>query len=1137
MKPQKLIIHNIASIEDAELDFERLPLSDAKLFLICGDTGSGKSTILDAVCLALYAKTPRLHQDRGLKREYGKDNISAHDSRNLLRRGAKECFAEFTFVDVNGNTCVARWSARRTRNNTLDAEQRSLLINDVPVDKKELKMMMERCVGLNFEQFCRTTMLAQGQFTQFLKSDEKDKAIILEMMTNTAQFSEIGKTIFCKYQEAESQYKEQKAVADAIHLLTEEERADKKQQQMQKNSEFQKQKELRDLTERKKKWVVDKAKLLASKDVAAKHLEECVLAISTPQFAAEEQMLKDAEVSVKAREDVKDLKKVCDLLQKIAVEQEPLAKRQFYALRQGTIRLQQQKATLEKELQSLHEFLQQESVHQKMYENIQTITAKLDEIARNKKANAEDEEKMANAAVQLPQLSEAISTVQKEKIRAEDKLATCKTLLNEAKTQLQELHPEELQKRQVAADDQVTALNTTKASLGDFKNAKERRDVANKTWTDNIKTWEEQKVLVNTAQAVLTERKTAYEASNKAYNAAALAIGDEAERLRAQLKLGDHCPVCGQVVQELMTDDALAHALHPMEEDLNKKKQALIDGQAQVKTIEDKIKECSEKSPVLESALKEADNLCNRAFEQLHAHCATVNVPLPNASEESLKNVEELLTNLLEKAAEIKADLTEKQKKVNAQHTTIEQISEEERQCTQTVADLQKAENQATQNHKTVADHIDALKKSIQDRNMATSVIMSEVDPFMPDENWRETWSQNADFVTKLNGRAKTYRSAIEDVKQKHALMDKWTQDLAGFQGIQDDIDTRWPEWQFYEGQDNPVSSEALPEAWNDFQRKAVELSVKKDEKEQQKAKIGACLDDFYKQHPTINQDRLQFLASYPELDKVKVAHQTSKEAVLAAQGALKNSEENLQQHLNQPHPELLAEETLEMITESLQQISDSCDQLQKDINLLDNELMHDNKERDRQKDLLQQVGVLERKFKQWSVLNNCFGGSDGARFRNIAQSFLLENLLANANVYLNDLDKRYQLECIPGTLVISLRDQYQPDMVSPVDTLSGGESFLVSLSLALALASMSRQGLSMDTLFIDEGFGTLSDNELDMVMTLLERLQMYKGKRIGVISHVKELRERIPVHVEVRRLDPTRSGIKVVDVTNQTTN
>ena len=159
-------------------------------------------------------------------------------------------------------------------------------------------------------------------------------------------------------------------------------------------------------------------------------------------------------------------------------------------------------------------------------------------------------------------------------------------------------------------------------------------------------------------------------------------------------------------------------------------------------------------------------------------------------------------------------------------------------------------------------------------------------------------------------------------------------------------------------------------------------------------------------------------------------------------------------------------------------------------------------------------------------------GGSDGAKFRNIAQSFLLENLLRSANHYLQDLTKRYLLECIPGTLTISLRDQYMPDMVSPVDTLSGGEGFLVSLALALALASMSRQGITMDTLFIDEGFGTLSDNEMDTVMALLERLQERKGRRVGIISHVKELRERIPVHVEVSRIDPTRSGITVRDTT-----
>ena len=170
----------------------------------------------------------------------------------------------------------------------------------------------------------------------------------------------------------------------------------------------------------------------------------------------------------------------------------------------------------------------------------------------------------------------------------------------------------------------------------------------------------------------------------------------------------------------------------------------------------------------------------------------------------------------------------------------------------------------------------------------------------------------------------------------------------------------------------------------------------------------------------------------------------------------------------------------------------------------------------------------------QWKRLSEMFGKNDGGAFRNVAQSFLLQNLVRNANEYLKELTQRYRLDCIPGTLTLSLRDLYQGETESPVDTLSGGESFLVSLSLALALSAINRKGFSIDTLFIDEGFGNLSSNELETVLNMLARLQKMNGKRVGIISHVEAVKEHIPVHVEVTRIDPTRSKIKIVDLTRQ---
>lgn len=134
--------------------------------------------------------------------------------------------------------------------------------------------------------------------------------------------------------------------------------------------------------------------------------------------------------------------------------------------------------------------------------------------------------------------------------------------------------------------------------------------------------------------------------------------------------------------------------------------------------------------------------------------------------------------------------------------------------------------------------------------------------------------------------------------------------------------------------------------------------------------------------------------------------------------------------------------------------------------------------------------------------------------------------MLHGANYYLKRLTDRYELECQAGSLTILLRDFYQGGTARPASTLSGGESFLVSLALALGLSSISQQSLSVNTLFIDEGFGTLSEGYLQTVMDTLEKLHQLGGKKVGIISHVSGLRERIKAQIQVRRIDNSRSEI-----------
>ena len=156
-------------------------------------------------------------------------------------------------------------------------------------------------------------------------------------------------------------------------------------------------------------------------------------------------------------------------------------------------------------------------------------------------------------------------------------------------------------------------------------------------------------------------------------------------------------------------------------------------------------------------------------------------------------------------------------------------------------------------------------------------------------------------------------------------------------------------------------------------------------------------------------------------------------------------------------------------------------------------------------------------------------GSADGAKFRKIAQSYILGELLNSANGYLHYFNDRYELEASPGKLIILVRDLYQGDLTS-VNTLSGGESFMVSLALALALSSTMGKIFTIDTIFIDEGFGSLSGNYLDNVIETLNRLYEMGGRRVGLISHVEALKERVTTQIQVYR-DPKNNTVSRVSI------
>lgn len=285
--------------------------------------------------------------------------------------------------------------------------------------------------------------------------------------------------------------------------------------------------------------------------------------------------------------------------------------------------------------------------------------------------------------------------------------------------------------------------------------------------------------------------------------------------------------------------------------------------------------------------------------------------------------------------------------------------------------------------------------------------------------------------------------------------------------------------------------------------------------------------------HPEISGEYLEKLVGL-EVEKVQLARRTLQKLdneLAACRAEKERVARELEGHRAQ-RPQDMEAVTPEVVEETMARREEALTAKVSRLGAIAQVLAHQEEGLQRIRKLKEQIEAKQKEVDSWAGVAALFGSADGKKFRNIAQSYVLRQLLAGANHYLSRLTDRYRMECPPGGLTILLRDEYQGGVKRPTSTISGGESFLVSLALALGLSSLNRKSLSVDVLFIDEGFGTLDSDYLNTVMESLERLHQIGGKKVGIISHVEALRERIATQIHVERVNHTLSCVEVVSRT-----
>ena len=507
MKILAIRLKNLTSIEGTvEVDFTAEPLHSAGIFAISGPTGAGKSTLLDALCLALYDKAPRFATsvESVNLADVGDNQINQSDVRNLLRRGTSDGYAEVDFLGIDGRRYRSRWSVRRTRNKISGSLQpQTLEVKELDTEKefqgtkKELLIQLVELVGLTYEQFTRTVLLAQNDFATFLKSKGAAKAELLEKLTGTGVYSRISQEVYARNKAAQEEVTLIQNRMNVIELMPEEELL-----------ALQKEKEL-----------------LAEKRVTGIKL----LAEQNEQLNVVRSLKMQEDLWKKKQQEEQEEQARLKMLQgALASQEEGLVhfKAQWEAIqpdlkkaRQLDVQIQSQQDSYTQSKQMLQSANKQVS-EQEQKMRMATEQLQVSYSSLNRLLNHVGIEK----ALQLEQVEEILRQ-EADKLTAEintneERLLRLNSfgypLLTEEQMKLQK----ELTRQQNIR--QLTETQTkTKAEI-------ERLE---KETTDCLKQ--------------LTEQETALKVTQRLYENARMAVGKDVKALRQQLQEGEACPVCG----------------------------------------------------------------------------------------------------------------------------------------------------------------------------------------------------------------------------------------------------------------------------------------------------------------------------------------------------------------------------------------------------------------------------------------------------------------------------------------------------------------------------------------------------------------------------------------------------------------
>jgi exonuclease SbcC len=1014
MKILRIRFKNINSFygEHPPIDFTSAPLSDTGLFIISGPTGAGKSTLLDVISLALYNQVPRV------KGNISTTEVSTQGSVVNLKAAEAadtDAYAEVEYL-ARGRQYRSKWSIAKNRNGKWKSY--AMEIADVAtgelIDVKGLANFPKKnaeLIGLNYDQFVKSIILAQGSFAEFLKANRNDRSQLLEDITGQHIYREIGKAAYDKEKAEGDILRDKQSEMKGVQLLTEEEIAEITKTKDRADAEQKLAQEQFAHWDTESRLLVEcmalNTKLESVKD------QQNQLTQKTTAFAPMAERLRQHESVSTFAGELATLKQTKEDLEKLTKKQAELT-RQKEDLTQQHTKLLQAGCNLVGSDLNTDTFLASIDQFEKEIAAIEKIISSYREQARPLQDVIHKEVKDSTISSLKQLLASEI----------EPSLQTLQRVKQEQQVHLSHFSED------FDANSTLTTLSSKQESLiklnglissfesltnqGNLK--KDSREKATQKIESSTPTLKQKREELENLSVAITQLrdKLTKELTRSSF-----------EEQRKKLIEGEECPLCGSLHHPFVHE--YIDNLFALKEDLGKK--------------ENHFKVLQKEEKELDTTIKSADN--------------------------QVKQLDIELANL-------RIDYLSTKGQIKEQLDALGLIEHPDQ-------DFIKAENNRITLERTRIQEWDTAQK-------ASQVILRLQDNFL-----------------------RLHEVVSKGQEQKKELTDRYKGT-----NIQEDVKTLSRQWQSWTSS-TQNNQQALAESQKQQQETTTKIETSELSLQKSLSQAGIT---------SIDEARSRLLAAN-EVTRLK----TEQDFLRDKQQELSTQDKSLTEDLLKKG-ELRKEKDLneDELKGNVNKYQGLRDQYLSESSRYTQQLRTDAEGKSLYASLQSELKKLQKEHSKWVLLKKYIGDATGNAFSNFAQSLTLNNLIGLANTRLRVLSDRYVLEKpkndSDGLFVL---DNYQGNSPRAVSTLSGGETFTLSLALALALSDLASRNIKIESLFIDEGFGTLDSDTLETALTTLEKLQTDSQKTVGVISHRHEMKDRIPVQIQVEKGMDGTSKVTIV--------